>query len=161
MWLVAGWTRKPSLWSDFFPGPLGHRGFISYLFLSYLCSHSRTCRSADTRPAPNVFGDAGNRLQSGITRVVFSRPFSWKAGWKRRALRRIGTRPQAEGRGMVTKIEPFADRRTSPVFSSHIYHSVSSRRWNERTRTEAWECRVQRRKRRQTRELHTDPELKA
>jgi len=48
-----------------------------------------------------------------------------------------------------------------PCFSSHIYHSVSSGRWNKSSKTEAWECRVQRRNRRETREFHTDPELNA
>jgi hypothetical protein len=39
-----------------------------------LSSHSRTCRAAHTRPAPVVLGDAGTRLQSGMLRVISSRP---------------------------------------------------------------------------------------
>jgi hypothetical protein len=46
-------------------GPQRHRGTSSYLLLLLLSAHSRTCRPAHTRPAPQVLGNAptvGNRV---------------------------------------------------------------------------------------------------
>jgi hypothetical protein len=66
-----------------------------------------------------VLVEAGTQLglQSGMVRVVRSRPESWTADCKTRALRRIGPRPKAVARGMAMKIEPLAGRRTSRFFS--------------------------------------------
>ena len=111
-------------------GPQGHRGTSSYLLL--LSAHSRTCRAAHTRPAPQVLGDAGTRLQSEIVRVACSRPGSWRADCMRQVRRascRIGPRPKADGRDVAMRVNHFAGRRTARSFPlSLVLHKYQMNR---------------------------------
>ena len=96
--------------------PRGRRGTSSYLLLLLLAAHSRTCRPAHTRPAPQVLGDHGTRLQSEIVRVAASHPGSWRADCMRQVRRadcRIGPRPQADRRDVAMRVNQFTGRRTA------------------------------------------------
>lgn len=91
--------------------------FLSPLLPSFFPSHSRTCRTAHTRPAPKVLGDAGSAYSLECLRVSSSRPGSWRADCNMmRALCRMGPRPQAQGRD-VAMMRRSAGRRTCPDLS--------------------------------------------
>jgi hypothetical protein len=104
-------------------GPQGHPGTSSYLLL-LLSAHSRTCRPAHTRQAPQVLCDEGTRLQSEILRLPVSRPGSWRADCMRQVRRascRIGPRPKAGVRDVAMTVNHIAGRRTARSSSLSLF----------------------------------------
>jgi hypothetical protein len=119
--------------------PRGRRGTSSYLLL-LLAAHSRTCRPAHTRPAPQVLGDHGTRLQSEIVRVAASHPGSWRADCMRQVRRAdccLGPRPQADRRDVAMRVNQSAGGRTAR--SSPPSHTPRPRRYQMNRREPGWE----------------------